>query len=662
MPKGNGPRNQIFFLHCRSGASAVEWFSFLRACLGISRGRTIQISIPDLSASVRLADPFNTLFDADTLEAAAEGDEEVMALAIKSERSVAGMLIDRCVTMLAKNPEWHSVLESWAGNDRVGLAWKRYDRLEWIYGANESKMYGTMAMLKTHDLELRSKEHYPMTARSRKGHMLEEPPPVEGFLIRLTSQKGAHQKFGKLFYKRLYFTSQNNLLVFQRPAKAFPPPPPKIPMTENSKIPSSKQIADKIPLIFGIAPYPLDNGTISWLQPHGASAEEVRIHDTDAADEAERNIQAILNSDGYINLCDVIKVRKIRRGATPADENVDEGDEVDFDQEVTDTRHDDGTTTEMDDDRTFELLLRNGLVIRLQAYSKQTRKEWMRRLRDLVKYWTLRCVADTNLLKTVRQENAKLLNSDERAEAYLGQFAQKWEITKSFASPQLYNMCGISSCRSIHRFGPLYRKPRIHATFTRCQVVLCHGHLIIFRDVLRQRTGKGEAHIHHDRIASIDLRECYLYSGLLTENDLLYQNRTFDANAPGNHALPRLFLEDNWTSTDEDAMTTFVLWHGQRKGWFRSQEVDDVRNAQEAQDRRNSAGDSGDGFRNAARRNVGTKLRRVNQLGVKGRSIVFKARSRAERDHWVLGIGTEIERLVALEEREGVGQARVVEE
>jgi hypothetical protein len=28
-------------------------------------------------------------------------------------------------------------------------------------------------------------------------------------------------------------------------------------------------------------------------------------------------------------------------------------------------------------------------------------------------------------------------------------------------------------------------------------------------------------------------------------------------------------------------------------------------------------------------------------------SVVFKARSRAERDHWVLGIGNEIERLVA---------------
>ena len=36
-------------------------------------------------------------------------------------------------------------------------------------------------------------------------------------------------------------------------------------------------------------------------------------------------------------------------------------------------------------------------------------------------------------------------------------------------------------------------------------------------------------------------------------------------------------------------------------------------------------------------------------MGTTGRSVVFKARSRAERDHWVLAIQTEIERLTARE-------------
>ena len=48
------------------------------------------------------------------------------------------------------------------------------------------------------------------------------------------------------------------------------------------------------------------------------------------------------------------------------------------------------------------------------------------------------------------------------------------------------------------------------------------------------------------------------------------------------------------------------------------------------------------------------RLRYVSKLGVKGRSIVFKARSRAERDHWVMSIGMEIDRL------QGVQDIRVV--
>ena len=44
------------------------------------------------------------------------------------------------------------------------------------------------------------------------------------------------------------------------------------------------------------------------------------------------------------------------------------------------------------------------------------------------------------------------------------------------------------------------------------------------------------------------------------------------------------------------------------------------------------------------------KLRYVSRLGVPGRSIVFKARSRTERDHWVMSIGMEIDRVQGTED------------
>lgn len=396
---------------------------------------------------------------------------------------------------------------------------------------------------------------------------------------------------------------------------------------DDFNVPSAHEIASTIPLIYAVCPYPVHDGEIAWL---AKGQSERRECDAEAYDEAERLVNTLLNCDGYVNLCNVARVRNVVRGATPADENVVEGSEVDFDQDVPDTQQDDGATVKFDDDRTFELLMQNGLVVRLQAYDKATKREWQRRLQDLARYWKRRSAADMDLYKQVRRQNLSELKIDEETEALMGQFARKWEVTKSHASAELYNMCAISCCRTINMSGTLFRKPRRHSTFTRCSVILTHGHLLFFQDTLRNRTGARERHIHNQRIGSIDLADCYLYSGLITENDLLYQNRTFDSNKPGRHALPRIYLEDGWTSIDEDTMTCFVVWHAQRKSIFRSP----------------GEFDSDGGAKEGKRQ----KLKRVSQLGVPGRSVVFKARSRAERDHWVMAIGMEIERLSRAED------------
>ncbi|KAF2212950.1 hypothetical protein CERZMDRAFT_111378 [Cercospora zeae-maydis SCOH1-5] len=631
----DGARTTIYYLRAPSSATAVEWYTFLRGVLGHKKAETLQVNIPDLSVSLRLDDPFKSIETSQTVAEAAVGDDEALLKAVNEEKGVAGGIVTRCMDMLRENPEWQDVLKVWAQGNRIGLAWKRYDRLEWLHGAVEQKMYGTIAMQRTHDLELRPKDHYPSRLKRSDGSDLAEPAPIEGFLIRLTSQRGTEQRFGKMLYKRLYFSTQNQYLLFTRPARATPPPPPKMTaQTNGTNVPTARDLAAQVPLAYDVEPYELQGSNIAWLDSQGVvSAAEVRNRDEEAAAESERNINILLASDGFINMCNVHHVRNFVNGASPADENLENGDEVDFHVQVPDTRQDDGATTELDEDRVLELVMKNGLVVRLQAYNKATRDEWAKRIRRLVTYWTLRNKADMDLYKSTREQNLRQLGIDERAEAVVGQFAYKWEVGKSFASPTLYNMCGISACRTIHLDGVLFRKPRKHTTFERNRVILSHGHLLIFQDTLRKRTGKQLQHIHHERIASIDLRGCYLYSGLLTENDLLYQNQTFDSNTPGHHALPRVFLEDAWTSTDEDAMITFVIWHANSNSWFKnSSTVDDHKTRQQEAD---------------AARKVRTKLTRVSKLGATGRSVVFKARSRAERDHWVLAIQVEIERLAS---------------
>jgi hypothetical protein len=232
------------------------------------------------------------------------------------------------------------------------------------------------------------------------------------------------------------------------------------------------------------------------------------------------------------------------------------------------------------------------------------------------------------LFKAVRKHNLEILHIDEEMEAIVGQFARKWEVVHSEASPELYNMCGISYCRPISMSGLLYRKPRRHSTFQRCGVILTGGQLLIFQAAMRKMTGELVRHIHQERQQTIELKDCYVYSGLITADDLLYQNQTFDSNHPGMHALPRVYLEDGWTSSDEDTMTCFVVWHGLRKSCFKAvvEEKEDGGTRQ--------------------------KLRQVSTLGVPGRSIVFKCRSRAERDHWVMSLGMEIDRLQLQEDEE----------
>lgn len=442
VPWKGGTR--IYILRTRSAANAVEWYTFLRSSLGWKRPSDLQVHVPDLNVTLQLEDPFGEL---EATIAAAEMDEAAVVKSLDVERAAANIIITRCMKMLEGSPQWGSLLDAWLKDEKMGLAWKRYDRLEWVHGANEQRMYGTIAMQKSYDLELRPKHHYPTTIKSEDGASKEEPSPLEGFLIRLTSQKGRFKRLGKMFYKRLYFSTHNQFLCYCRPAKALPPPPPRMTLGGGSIIPSAQQIINHTPLTYAIDPYPTSQGEISWLK-HGNTSTRQR-HDQEAYVEAERKVNTLLQAEGYINLSHVLRARNVQRGSSPADVNLDQGPDVDFHEQVSDTPRDDGKTDQFDDDRTFELVLKNGLIVRLQAYNEQAKKEWTIGIEKLVHYWKARLADDMNALKSIRQLNLRTLDIDEEMESELGQFAEKWEVTRAEASPQLFNVCGISCCRAI---------------------------------------------------------------------------------------------------------------------------------------------------------------------------------------------------------------------
>lgn len=135
----------FYILRPHSVASSVEWYTFIRDCLGWDRPGALDIEVPDLSVTLKVAAPFQALLDAeakaDTGKGSVEGAEKAKSNAAKS-------LLSRSQDLLKGEKEWEEILSYWKDHEMMGLAWRRYDRIEWVYGINEHRMYGTMGMSK----------------------------------------------------------------------------------------------------------------------------------------------------------------------------------------------------------------------------------------------------------------------------------------------------------------------------------------------------------------------------------------------------------------------------------------------------------------------------------------------------------------------------------
>jgi hypothetical protein len=144
----------------------------------------------------------------------------------------------------------------------------------------------------------------------------------------------------------------------------------------------------------------------------------------------------------------------VRRKPQGVDAGVGQGNSVDFhaaELSSNDSEYafEQGVANEFDDERTFELVLESGLVIRLQAFNLETRREWMRRIRDLVKYWKLRLVEDINSLKEMRATNLQVVGIDQGNESRFADWIQNYQLLEAVTAPGMYHFCRLSNCRTI---------------------------------------------------------------------------------------------------------------------------------------------------------------------------------------------------------------------
>lgn len=162
----------------------------------------------------------------------------------------------------------------------------------------------------------------------------------------------------------------------------------------------------------------------------------------------------VQNADGFIDLTRVKYVRTVKRKPEGQDAGIGQGESVDFHAAELSTNDSEyafeqGVASEFDDERTFELVLDNSLVIRLQSFNLETRREWMRRLRDLIKYWKLRLDEDMQSLKSMRAENLKMIKIDRGNESRFADWIQPYQLVEAISAPGMYHFCRLSNCRTI---------------------------------------------------------------------------------------------------------------------------------------------------------------------------------------------------------------------
>jgi len=147
-------------------------------------------------------------------------------------------------------------------------------------------------------------------------------------------------------------------------------------------------------------------------------------------------------------------IRTVKLKPEGQDAGIRQGESVDFhvaELSTNDSEYafEQGVASEFDDERTFELVLDNDLVIRLQSYNIETRQEWMRRLRDLIKYWKLRIDEDINSLKEMRSQNLEMIKIDRGNESRFGNWIQRYQLVEAVSAPGMYHFCRLSNCRTI---------------------------------------------------------------------------------------------------------------------------------------------------------------------------------------------------------------------
>lgn len=520
----------LYIIKAKSDVSALNWLTFLAGVIGIAIPKTIEVRVPNLGMTAELDMPLYTGKRRDMLPKIAS--EFTSYNDIKKFTSARSHLLAGMVDSIVANANEISALrefisEHWTNRLKIGLCWKRYDRLEWLFDLT-GRIDSAWAMFRTHDLELRPKMPAAQPVIFPDGSRMEEPIPIEGFLHRLSTWEGKARR--QKMDTRIYMHSHDNLLFYCAPFKAIPP----VYDEDTSDVPihprRSRRSSNESPEIFKVNPFPLDaHGDVRWLKDI-KSVDDFDRHDQKALFEMKRRVASIHNSDGVI---DMTRIKLVKSSSSHQDSQ-------------------------------FELLFTDGLILRLEATSPRCKDAWVSVLTSHIIYWKQRLRQDVQRVSYIKKQNMELLHVDEASIGFIEETQSKWITDRTRADPFTYNIGPLSWSKSVNMRGIVFQKPHKYATFHKYYLVLTQVGLILYQPVERHTSGAVKKKMNMVQIRKIDIDDCYVYSGPVTSGVLLQRDRGVNPENPGRHEQPRVY-EDGWKSAEEETMRCFVLWFGMKR-------------------------------------------------------------------------------------------------
>ncbi|KAF8650148.1 hypothetical protein AX16_005383 [Volvariella volvacea WC 439] len=548
----------VFKLKCRS--RAYDWLWLLWRYKGGQLPKTIEVRNPRLDSRVRIDIPANS-----------EANMEEVYKIFSRDNIVA-----LCIESLRTTGDWNSVIERQIRTGKtLELAWRVDTNLDWIYLEDSIeggvRKWAVLCGLVLQQppvpayLELRLAEHEATRIRPRHGEGIDEPPGIEGYVVRIRPKATPTRR-------RDYLATHNGYLFILSPASAHPPPPPGIMAVDDN----TKQLRNS---------------------------------------EVERGASQIAEATGVCDLRNIILIRRAFQ-LVPDTHHVEQGGQGNVEelseQEATQSDEEDSGGEEhfakstdkprLRMKRAFELLLRNGRVIRFEAHSRRVALEWIQRLRALIHYWKERRQLTAREQMDLANTRRPRVTPYTHACKYDHQLLPEAPVDASAPLPgltSLFNWCVIDGCKPIIRGGKVYMRHGFRGSYKPIQLFLMPGYLVHYQinsnSVLHRRTQKT------------NLADAYVYSGYLAA--LTLPSGEYD---PNRDPTPRRYSDGLETNdTDEDTLCTI---------WYNPQ-------APTTQDGPQAS----------------TKA--VPALSYKRQRLVIRSRSRLERDAWCWALNHEIERL-----------------